>query len=404
MSTSSAGYPRAFAVFLGLFSCLAREPVAATSGLARKTDGVADDPAITLTKQLVSINTVNPSLVKDGAGERAVVEPIVSRLEGAGLEVTVTWPAPGRPNVVGVARGSGGGRTLLLLGHTDTVSSEGVSDPSLDGGILRGRGAYDMKSGLAAAIDAAASVPGLAGDVIVAAVCDEEAGGLGTRSLLETGPVADAAVVTEPTDLKVGVAHKGFCGFEIRTKGRAAHGSAADPGADAIVKMAPVLQGLGQLEKGLEAGRQHPLLGRGSVHASLIRGGQEASSYPAECVLTGEWRTVPGEAPEAALSELIRRSGTDAELRVTYTGPAMETSQEEEIVAAFERVVGTGVGAMPYWADSALLAAAGIPTVLFGPLGGGAHALDEWVDLSSVVRVRDALVDVATEFCRPSRP
>ena len=208
--------------------------------------------------------------------------------------------------------------------------------------------------------------------------------------------------MTEPTDLGVAIAHKGFAGFEIRTQGRAAHGSRPDLGVDAIAAMGPVLVELAGLEDRLEAAVPHPLLGRASVHASLISGGQEPSSYPEQCTLIGEWRTLPGDQVGAALEDAIARSGIDAELRLTHQGDPLETPADAEIVRVLRRHAGTDLCGARFWADSALLAAADIPTVLYGPLGAGAHAVVEWVDLPSVQRVRDVLMSTAQDFC--SRP
>ncbi|MBI5105006.1 MAG: M20/M25/M40 family metallo-hydrolase [Solirubrobacterales bacterium] len=360
-------------------------------------------PAADLAAALVAIPSVNPDLVEGGHGEEAVAMFAAEWLRASGLQVRVTWPAPGRPNVVGVRRGSGGGRSLLLVGHTDTVGADGMADPfggAVGEGRLHGRGAYDMKSGLAAAMAAAAAVDGLAGDVVVAGVCDEEAGGLGIRALLDAGITADAAIVTEPTDLAVGLGHKGYAGFRIETSGRAAHGSMGGPEDDAIVKMAGVLAELARLDAELRAGPRHPLLGTGTVHASRIAGGQEASSYPARCVLHGEWRTVPGDDPQRVLEDRVARGQPEARLTIEYEGDPLVTAAEAPVAALLRECAGTATAAMPYWADSALLAAAGIPTVLFGPAGGGAHAIDEWVDVASIERVRDVLVEVASRFCR----
>jgi acetylornithine deacetylase len=315
--------------------------------------------------------------------------------------------APGRPNVTAVARGSGAGPTLLLLAHTDTVGvgeMERPHEPRIDDGRLHGRGAYDMKAGLAAAMSAAAAVRDLAGDVVVAAVCDEEAGSLGTRALLGDAARFDAAIVTEPTDLRIAVAHKGYAGFEIETAGRAAHGSRPEEGVDAILAMGPVMVELRGLDDRLQGGRRHPLLGTESLHASLIEGGQEFSTYPERCLLSGEWRTLPGGTDvEAALRDAVARSGVEAEVRLAHTGEPFEAQTEHEIVRLLESHAGGGLIGLPYWADSALLAGAGIPTVLFGPSGAGPHARVEWVDLASVERVRDVLVAVGGEFCGAAR-
>lgn len=260
-----------------------------------------------------------------------------------------------------------------------------------------------MKAGLAAAMLAAASARGLGGDVIVAAVVDEEAAAAGTKTLLATGLRSDAAIVPEPTELNVAIAHKGFVGFEIETAGRAAHGSRPERGVDAIARMGPVLVQLSALAERLQREQPHRLLGPASVHASLIEGGQEYSSYPERCLLTGEWRTLPGQSPsvvEGELRALLARSGADAELRILFTGSPLETAEDAEIVRLVHGHAGTEIVGVPYWADSALLADAGIPTVLIGPRGGGEHEPVEWVELASVERLRDVLLSTASDFCR----
>ena len=349
---------------------------------------------------LVSIDSVNPMLVPGGAGEAEIAAFVAQWFTDRGVPVAVSEAAPGRPNVIARA-GAGGGRTLLLLAHTDTVGTGGMEapfEPRIEGENLHGRGSYDMKAGLAAVMDAVVALLDVAGHVVAAAVCDEEAGGSGTRALLHAGERFDAAIVTEPTDLDVAIAHKGFVGFEVETRGRAAHGSRPDLGIDAILKMGPVLSELDELDQRMQAGRRHPLLGAASLHASLIEGGQEASTYPERCRLIGECRTLPGDDAPAELQAAIVRSGVDAQLRVTHAGPAFEVDPGGEIVRVLERHARAPLVGAEYWADSALLSAAGIPTVLFGPRGAGAHAAEEFVELPSVARVRDVLVSTAREF------
>lgn len=356
-----------------------------------------------LVEDLVAIDSVNPGLAARGAGEERIAHFVAAWLQRAGLEVSIAQVAPGRPNVVATAGRGRGGPTLLLLAHTDTVGTAGMVDPHvprIEGDRLYGRGAYDMKAGLAAAMLAAASLTEVEGRVVLAAVCDEEAGGAGTRALLASGRAFDAAIVTEPTDLAVAIGHKGYAGFEIETAGRAAHGSRPDLGLDAILAMGELLIALGDLDRRLRRRAPHPLLGTASLHASLIEGGQEASSYPARCLLTGEWRTVPGDDVMAALRELVAASEVDAVARVTYEGAPLETPPDAKIVQTLLSHAGTELAALGFWADSALVSAAGVPAVLFGPRGGGAHAAVEWVELSSVERVRDVLIATAREFCR----
>ncbi len=355
---------------------------------------------------LVRIDSVNPDLIPGGAGEREVAEFVATWLADAGLEVTSDELAPGRWNVVGVARGSGGGRTLLLNAHLDTVGVAGMDDPfsgHVEDGRVYGRGAYDMKAGLAAAMlaGARASELGLRGDVIVTAVADEEVASLGTEAVAGAWQ-ADAAIVAEPTEERLAVAHKGFVTLEVDTEGRAAHGSRPDLGIDAIARMGHVLVRLEELDAGLRAGPAHPLLGTGSIHASIVEGGQEFSSYPASCSLKAERRTVPGETVEQVQRELEALLGDlPGAARTPFSRPPLETAPDEEIVQLVRRHAGEAeVVGMSFWADSALLAAAGIPTVLFGPRGEGAHAEVEWVDIASAERCHEVYLGVAADLCR----
>jgi len=370
-----------------------------------------------LTAELVAIDSVNPELVPGGAGEGEIARFIAGWLERAGAEVTVDEVAPGRVNVIGVARGRGGGRTLLLNGHTDTVGLDGYDcplEPRVEGDRLYGRGSYDMKGGTAAALWACARAVelDLAGDVVVAAVCDEEFASIGTQALARQVR-ADAAIVTEPTALAVCIAHKGFAWLEVEVAGRAAHGSQPQLGIDAIAKAGRVLTGIEELGHRLAAGPGHPLLGTGSLHASLIEGGQELSSYPERCLVQLERRTVPGEDAEVVerqVRELVERAATAdpelrAEVRTTLVRPPFEIAEDAEIVrlvrARAARVLGGEPPLMSWaaWMDSAILDQAGIPTVIFGPGGAGAHETLEWVDLVAVDRCAEVLVAVATEFC-----
>jgi acetylornithine deacetylase len=368
-----------------------------------------------LLADLVAIDSVNPALVPGGAGEGEIARFVGGWLERQGLEVEVADAEPGRPNVVARARGRGGGRTLLLNAHMDTVGVEGMSDPftpRVDRGRLYGRGAYDMKAGLAAIMTAAANAAGrgLAGDVVVAAVCDEEFASTGARAVAGT-IAADGAIVTEPTgeQMVVAVAHKGFTWHEITVRGRAAHGSRPQDGVDAIARMGHVLVAVDRLAARLAAGEAHPLLGPGSVHASIIDGGRELSTYPERCRLQLERRTVPGETVEvveAELSELldgIRADGheLDAEMHTTLVRDPFQVEPGADIVRAALDALGPGtpVIGVPFWADSAIFSAAEIPTVIFGPGGEGAHAAVEWVDLEQLDRCVEALDRVIAGFC-----
>lgn len=360
---------------------------------------------VDLARRLVQIESINPELDPTGGGEGVVARAIAEWCERAGLEVAVEDAAPGRPNVVATARGSGGGRTLMLNGHVDTVGVAGMAEPysgRIEDDRLYGRGSHDMKGAVAACLVACerASRLGLRGDVVVTAVADEEVASVGTTAVAALRR-ADAAIVAEPTDEMLGVAHRGFAGFHIRVAGRAAHGSRRDLGIDAIAHAGPILTRLSELDERLAAGTPHVLLGTGSVHASVISGGQEYSSYPASCDLHGERRTVPGETDEDVEREIAVLVGdVDASWELTVTRGPFEIDDEQEIVRLVARHAGEPerVG-MPFWTDAALLHGAGIPTVLYGPRGEGLHTEVEWVSVSSLERCVETYVAVAAELC-----
>jgi len=372
---------------------------------------------VELLKDLVAIDSQNPSLVPGAVGESRIAAHVADWATSAGLATETLEATPGRPSVLVRSHTDGTGRSLLLCGHLDTVGVGQMSDPLtpiIDGDRLYGRGAYDMKAGLAAALIACreATRLGLPGEVIVAAVADEEHSSIGVQEILRH-TAAHAAIVTEPTELTVATAHRGFVWTEINVVGKAAHGSRPHLGVDAILKTGPILISLSDLNQQLRR-RQHPRLGNGFVHASIISGGREESTIPDGCLLTIERRTLPGESVddvERDIAELLASCRTaDPELRVsshtTLARPPFETADDEHIVqavaAAATKTLGkraelTGVS---YWADASLIASAGIPTVLFGPDGDGAHATVEWASMSGMVACAKILIAVAADFCR----
>jgi acetylornithine deacetylase len=360
---------------------------------------------------LIACNSVNPSLVPGAPGEGAIAQYVATVCRQLGLETEVAEAAPGRPNVIARLRGTAGGRRLLLNGHLDTVAAEGMErpfEPVERNGRIYGRGAVDMKGSLAAMIAAAAALRAHppAGDLILTFVADEEYASLGSEAVARA-VAADGAIVTEPTALAIGVAHKGFAWVRFETSGRAAHGSDYREGRDAIAAMGFILAELRRLDTNRLPQHHHPLLGRASVHASLIEGGEGLSTYPSRCVLQVERRTLPGEtaeAIEAEMLEVLQRSG-GGRMELMFFRPAYETPRGAPIVAALsaaaQRVLGAPpplVGLAP-WMDSAILGAAGIPAVIFGPAGAGAHAAEEYVEVESAVRCAEVLAAAAWEFC-----
>ncbi|MGO4859464.1 ArgE/DapE family deacylase [Arthrobacter sp. 2MCAF14] len=377
------------------------------------------ESVVTLLSDLIAIDSSNPDLVPGSPGETEIADYVSRWLDRRGFDIHRLETRPGRPSIVAIARGTGGGRSLMLNGHLDTVALNGYEgDPLLpvvkDGNIY-GRGAFDMKSGLAAMMVAAATVANDShrGDIILALVADEEYASAGTKEVLRQFS-ADAAIVSEPSYLEVTIAHKGFVWFEVTVEGKASHGSRPDLGVDAIAKTGRFLVGLDRLSKQLAAGYGHPMLGNGSIHASLISGGEELSSYPARCTVSLERRTVPGETPETAEAELRTILAEVAEedpdfsygLRRVQSGNTFETQLDQPIVQATlnaaERVLGRSASLRgePFWTDCALLSERGIPCLLFGVDGGGAHAPTEWASLDSLWDVTRILTETVRDFCR----
>ena len=372
---------------------------------------------IDLTRQLVSIESVNPTLAPGGAGESEIARFVTAWAEGNGLTAETVPSADGRPNVIVRGRPTGDGPTLMLCGHLDTVglgSMERPLEPRLDGDRLTGRGAYDMKGGLAAALVACrdATRVGVNGQVMVAAVADEEHASLGIQAVLER-ITADAVIVTEPTELAIGIAHRGFVWVEIEVLGRAAHGSRPHLGVDAIFRTGPVIAALEAYDARLH-GRRHPLLGPALLHASLITGGSEMATLPDHVLLTVERRTIPGETQATVEAQIeavlaVCRAADPAlraTARITLARDPFEIDAGHPFVGVVRDAAASVLGGSPptdglsFWADSAFTAAAGIPTVLFGPAGEGAHADDEWVSVRSLDACANVLTAAAHAFCR----
>jgi acetylornithine deacetylase len=376
------------------------------------------DPVLPLLRELIAIPSVNPSLVPGAPGEREIAAYVGARLRAAGMDVEMYDVLPGRPNVVGIADGREPGPTLMFCGHLDTVGVEGMPapfEPAARDGVLYGRGSQDMKGGIAAMIHAAESVlqrGGLTkGRLIVAAVADEEYASVGADALV-TRCSADYAVIPEPTDLAVGIAHKGFSAAEIVMHGRAAHGSRPADGRDAILRMGRVLAALELRDRWLQAQPPDPRLGTGSLHASTIDGGGQLSSYPASCRLQYERRTLPGE-PLTAAEDDLRRILADlartepeitADIRLLLARPAYAIDPSHPwpasvLRAGRQRGCPTQAAGLSFWTDAAILGAHGVPTVLFGPGGAGLHGPEEYVRLDHVITCRDVLMDVVEAWC-----
>ena len=380
---------------------------------------IAPDEVLATLSDLIAIPSINPDLMPGAVGEAAIAEYCAAFMREAGLRVELQEVAPGRPNAIGVLPGTGGGRSLMLNGHIDTVGVEGMPEPFTarrEGSHIIGRGSVDMKGSIAAMLWAAKAIArsgvALKGDLIITCVCDEEYASIGTEAVART-LTADAAIVTEPTDLDLCLAHRGFMWIEIETQGRAAHGSRPNEGIDAIAHMGRVLVALEAYAQELAQRPHPPLVTPPSVHASIIQGGRELSVYPDQCSLKIERRTVSGETPGSVMAEidglLARLAAADptfhAETRFLFSREPFDTAADEPIArtvaAAAERVLGHSPQTIgqTFWTDAALLQAAGIPTVLFGCAGAGLHSIHEWVDADSVLQTTEVLVQTALDWC-----
>lgn len=369
-------------------------------------------------QKLVRINSVNPSLEESGRGEEEIGRFVACELDAMGIKTSIEEIAPGRVNVIGTMTGSGGGKSLMLNAHLDTVGVAGMEEPfsgSIKNGKLYGRGSYDMKGSIAAILGAAKTLveekKRLTGDLILSFVADEEFESLGAKHLVKNLKT-DAAIVAEPTDLKICLAHRGFGVFKIITAGKTAHGGKHRQGVDANTKMGLLLAELDKYSNELSDQNKHPLCGEASIHVPLISGGNSLFIYSNECIAHAERRTLPGETEEAVteeLNQIIKKlKSNDPEFKasiesVLWRDP-YEIDRNAEIVRVLEMASETLIGSHPgyighsWWEDSAIFGKAGIDTVIMGPKGGGIHEAVEWVEIESVKELAGILYTAAIRY------
>lgn len=388
--------------------------------MSRAADAIVPDVVLDLLADLVRIDSVNPFLVPGAAGEGEIAAYIARRMSAGRCAVETVDVAPGRPNVIARLCGRGGGRTLILNSHLDTVGVDGMAippfEPRLAGGRMYGRGAGDTKAALAAMVAAVEAVQRadlpLRGDVVLAAVADEEYSSLGTTEVVRTLR-ADGCIVGEPTALDLLIAHQGFAWYEIETIGRAAHGMHPESGVDAIAMMGRVLGELERLHREVISKDVHPLAGQAVFHNGTIQGGTEPGIYPARCGLQIEIGCNPGSTMAVRRAEidaiLARLAAEDPQFRSNVIVHVEREPFDGDPGAGVVRTLSTCVreltGREPRltginaWMDAALVQAAGIPTVVFGPRGDGFHAEVEWVETAQVVAVARILAETIARFC-----
>jgi acetylornithine deacetylase len=377
----------------------------------------AGDP-VALARLLVATPSVNPVLSPGGAGEGEIAALVAGLCEGWGLRAELREIAPGRCNLVAWLEGVG--PTLMFNGHLDTVGAERMTVEPFAAQIvasrLIGRGACDMKGGVAALLAAASRLAssGPRPPVVVVLTADEEHASLGMQAVVRDGPRADLAVVCEPTSLAVMPAHKGFVWVRAIFRGRAAHGSRPDLGVDAIRHAALYVAELDRYADDLRARPSHALLGHGSLHSGTIAGGTAPSVYPDQCEVQLECRTMPGMPAATVLAEMqqvlddlhLREPSLDASLEVMLERPGTEVATESEIVrgllsAGATHGVVPSVRGMTAWVDAALLNEAGVPAVCYGPGSTEqAHTADEWIETSEIRTCADVLETFARSLAR----
>ena len=367
---------------------------------------ITNEAAEKLLADLVRIESVTPWLIPEGAGEAACASFVADWVADLPVEASLVEIAPGRVNTLVRLRGSGGGPTLCVNAHIDTVGYANWPDraltPTVEGDIMVGLGAADDKAGCVAALLALRELVStgapLRGDLLITLVCDEEGVSIGTEALLETEKM-DAMIIVEPDRLpRAIVEHQGFGWIDVVVHGKPAHGSAPEEGVDAIVHMAEVVQRLHRLDQEVFAPNPDPMNGRTVFHTGTIRGGTDYATYPGSAVLGIEIGTQPGEHLSdrvrdiEAIFEEVRAIDPrfSGEVVVQLDREPFKAEGHEALYEAMDQasleVLDTPLepSGLNAWADSGLSQLAGVPTVIFGPLGGNFHAPEEWVSIPEV--------------------
>jgi len=362
-----------------------------------------------LLAELIALPSVNPAFLPPRhphAGEKRISDFLAATAARAGLEVELQKVLPGRANVIFRLRPAGKIRqTILLAPHLDTVGADGTKFiPQRKNGRLHGRGACDTKGSVAAMLSALMELAGSKNrppqtEIIFAGLIDEENAQAGSRALADGGFKADLAIVGEPTKLQVVTAHKGCLWLQLATRGRAAHGATPHLGKNAVHEMARVVCELETDYAAQLRRRKHRLLGHGTVNVGKISGGAQPNIVPAGCVIEIDRRTLPGETKKSVVREItarLRAKKLSAEISSFKLAPALplETDFRLPLVQNFLRSVKQRrpVG-VDYFCDAAVLAAGGIPSVVFGPGDiAQAHTADEWISLAELERGKDLLL------------
>jgi len=393
----------------------------------QQLDAQLDEEALyQLTEKLISI----PSYTGIPGQETEVAKHLKSLFDREGIECTLDPVRDGRCNISAVLRGTGGGRSLLLCGHTDTVPPYDMEDafvPRREGGRIIGRGASDMKGPVAAMVWALigvkrAGVP-LKGDLRFAGVIDEECRSYGTIRMLEQGIHADAAIVGEPSESKLCVAHRGLEWFEFDFEGRTVHGGRQDEGINAVSKAARFIVAVEEELAPELKKRTHPVMGNATVNVGVVRGGTQLSTVAGNCSVFVDRRFLPDEDYGAVCDEFQNLLGRmherdeifhctmkvteDSLMKEGYVHRALETDPEHPFAklvrAELSKVLDrkAEITYFPAWTDAGLISSYGrIPSVVYGPgYMACCHSRDEYVALEQLVEGYRTYAHTALEFC-----
>ena len=366
--------------------------------------------------ELVAINSVNPNLSDQGQGEKEIAEYIHFHFKKLGFDSHIFEVAKDRCNTTSFIAGKKSSKALLMNGHIDTVGIEDMDSPFIlrqEGDRLYGRGAYDMLAGCAIQMCLADffAVNENPISLVFTFVCDEEDKSIGMDHLvshfLPTLPTRPfLGIFMEPTEDQIGICHKGYAWYQLKISGVAAHGSRPEEGVNAIFPLQYALSKLDEINTRLSTEEAHPLLGHATLHPGIIQGGSAYSVIAADAILTWERRTLPGENPKKIQEEVeqVVAAVSDApgnhKVSVTqlFNRPPIQTREDENIKRFSNIVKDKSYKGMSYWADSALAAKADIPSILFGPSGHGAHAVDEWVSKSSMIYCYESLKNLILSY------
>jgi acetylornithine deacetylase/succinyl-diaminopimelate desuccinylase-like protein len=363
-----------------------------------------------LLAEIIALPSVNPAFLPPRhphAGEKRAADFLAATAARAGLDVEFQKVLPGRSNII--ARLSPRGKirqTILIAPHLDTVGADGTQFiPQRRNGRLHGRGACDTKGSVAAMLGALCELAKSKSrpaetEIVFAGLIDEEHAQAGSRALAASGFKANLAIVGEPTKLQVVTAHKGCLWLQLETRGRAAHGATPHLGKNAVHEMARIVCALETDYAARLKRKKHKLLGAGTVNVGKISGGTQPNIVPAGCTIEIDRRTLPGETEAAVRREiaaLLRAKKLSAKISSFKTAPALplETNPKLPLVQNFLRCAGqTRPVGVDYFCDAAVLAAGGIPSVVFGPGDiAQAHTADEWISLSELERGKNLLLN-----------